>query len=122
LELEDKAAAYGGGGVYVSNGGKFDMKGDTIGPDNTTTSGGGVYVFTGNSFRISNGTVYGSNAPTPLMNNASSLLDGVSLYNEGTAQYGTFNGVNWVPAPAPADPNLTISATTIHVEDGVLQP
>jgi hypothetical protein len=118
-KVQGNQASANGGGVAVATNSSFNMKSGEI-SGNTAQQGGGVYVFTGSFFRISNGTVYGSNAPTPLMNNASSLLDGVSLYNEGTAQYGTFNGVNWVQAPSPG-PNLTTRATTIHVVNGNLQ-
>jgi hypothetical protein len=108
-----------GGGVYAS--GTFTMNGGEISGNSvsggTSNQGGGVYVYSG-YFRIVTGTVYGSDAnPTTLQNTATS---GAALYrSNGTAQYGTFSGTNWVGTNLISSGN--VFDNTINVENGMLQ-
>jgi len=105
----------GGGGVYVSSGGMFNMRNGII-SGNTSVWGGGVRIEIGGTFRISNGVVYGYNKAVGLRNTAPS---GASLSNSGVAQHGTF-------CVAGVFTSLlgTLSSTryTIEVINGVLIP
>jgi uncharacterized repeat protein (TIGR02543 family) len=101
--------------VYVNNGGTFTMNGGVI-SGNTAAFGGGVYVG-GGIFRIVTGTIYGSNeTDTDLRNTATSSGAALSLFEESTAEFGTFSGEEW-------NRNGTLGTTddTIRVVNGILQ-
>jgi len=76
-----------------------------------------VYVHSGATFYIVTGTVYGSNESNTNLCNTAGY--GAALYNDGTAQRGTFSGAGgaWVSAGS-----LTTTNDTIKVLNGVLQP
>jgi hypothetical protein len=42
--------------------------------------------------------------------------------NDGTAEYGTFDGTTWTPYPGDGYGVLTSDNNTIDVRDGVRQP
>jgi len=113
-----------GGGVCVFD--AFTMSGGELSGNTAHGDGGGVYVFTGTIimdgyghvangiFRIVNGTVYGSNViPANLRNTAT---NGDSLYNDSTAQRGTFSGSIWNSLGT-----LDTTNDTIRVVNGVQQ-
>lgn len=53
-----------GGGVYVTNGGTFEMRGGTISGNAVTGAGGGVYAVSGSKLQIYGGTINGNIAGT----------------------------------------------------------
>jgi len=63
-----------GGGVYVGNGGTFNMEGGTISSNEADHWGGGVYVDAGGTFTMNKGTIHGNKAK---------LGGGVYVYIEG---------------------------------------
>jgi len=98
----------GGGGVYVISSGTFTMNGGIVsGNKNTgaTGNGGGVYV--SGTFRIVTGTVYGTNESDASLHNTAAV-GGASLYNSGTAEYGTLSGTTWTSKGTLATTNDTI--------------
>jgi uncharacterized repeat protein (TIGR02543 family) len=120
----NEAGGVGGGGVYViqnSGTSSFTMYGGEISGNTATGSaatngGGGVHMYSG-TFRIVTGIIYGSNeSDTSLRNTATNL--GAALYNNGTAQRGTFSGANdaWV-----SNGNLATTNNTIKVVRGNLE-
>jgi len=102
-----------GGGVDVL-GGTFEMHDGRIFGNNTNgTGGGGVRVHANGTFHMSGGVIYGNELAVEeeLRNTAS---NGAALFNNGTAQIGTFNNGTF-------SASVTLSTTnyTIHVVDGV---
>jgi hypothetical protein len=114
-----------GGGVY--NAGTFTMTGGTISGNRAYALGSSIircYAYGGGlynagTFRIASGTVYGT-GEGDLSNTVDEVNYGTStgaaLYNDGTAQRGTFNGETWVSAG-----NLGTNNNTIEVVNGELQ-
>ena len=81
-----------GGGVSVSSGGMFEMRGGAI-SGNIAQFGGGVFVSNGGAFRISGGTVHGNeDTVSAELRNTTRDGAGASLGNLGTTQFGTFDG------------------------------
>jgi hypothetical protein len=108
-EISGNTASYGGG-VYVSSG-TFTMNGGEISGNTASYGGGGGVYVSGGTFRIVTGTIYGSGeADTSLRNTAN---DGAALYNNGTAQRGTFNGETW-----NSKGDLSTTNNTIKVVNG----
>jgi hypothetical protein len=85
--------ATSGGGVYVGSGGIFNMDGgSTISGNSASGDGGGVYVGSGGSFTRTGGIIYGGTAGDDIKNTASSDGHGHALYDagSGTATDSTF--------------------------------
>ena len=101
-----------GGGVWVNSGGTFNMRGGAISNNHADWDGGGV--FNNGTFQISDGIIHGSDAADGYRNTLGS--SGVALFNNGTAQSGTFsNGV------FSANDTLSTANFSIHVVNGALQ-
>jgi len=110
------------GGVQVFSSGNFTMKGGIISGNSSSsnTGGGGVYLSsTASTFRISNGIITGNEPYTPpgrtipLAANTAPNIGSALRINNGSVQYGTFNGETWAP-----NGSLTTRHTTIHVVNG----
>ena len=116
-------SAYGGGvavarGTFIMNGGEISGNAAFDYDDyyyRSPSRGGGVYVSSGGTFRIANGTVYGSDAEEGLKNYGA----GAALYNDGTAQCGTFEGTKNKKKWYSRD-SLTTTSHTIRVINGGL--
>jgi hypothetical protein len=112
-----------GGGVCVADNGIFIMSGGEISGNTATTvndksggGGGGVLVDNDGTFRMVGGIVYGiDDKDNKNISNAS----GAALFNNGTAQYGKFNGDTWEGIDL-FDSNVPYSDNTIKVVNGVL--
>jgi hypothetical protein len=103
-------------GMYIKNGGTFNMYGGTISGNTATGYGGGVYVYTGGFAKSGNSIVYGSDAPTDALKNivgtrvAGSAEDNTLTANTGHAAY-VLTGTKKCDATADATVNLDSTKT-----------
>ena len=86
--ISGNSANGNGGGVFVFGAAAFNMHGGTISGNDADGNGGGVFVHAGNIFHISDGVIYGNDAEDEFRNTA--IAGGAALFNNGTAQHGTF--------------------------------
>ncbi|WP_461255315.1 beta strand repeat-containing protein [Treponema sp. R80B11-R83G3] len=109
----------GGGGVYVTNYGTFEMKGGLIWGNKATgasSNGGGVYVYNNGTFTMSGGTIYGTDQSTTTLRNTTAG-SGASLYvnSSGSAKFASNNSDITTPGTG-RDTTITVGTTpTVNV-------
>jgi len=106
----------GGGGVYVTNYGTFEMKGGLIWGNKATgasSNGGGVYVYNNGTFTMSGGKVYGTDETTTTLRNTTAG-SGASLYvnSSGSAKFLSNNSDITTPGTG-RDTTVTVGTAPI---------
>jgi len=118
LSIKNNKANIDGGGLYITNGGSFNMSSGEISNNSTTSgNGGGVFMQDG-SVTITNGTI---------KNNISANYGGgLYVYNSySTKKIASFNGGNIVNNQAKAgggictNGNVELTIGNVHVEDNI---
>ena len=112
-----------GGGVRVFQGGTFNMLGGEISGnfarETSVSASTAAGLHNSGTFRMESGIIYGSEAPENLRNIPPVVNPGngfAALFNNGTAQFGTFNGNTFTP-----NGSLQSADLTIHMINGVQQ-